>query len=101
MNILQGIKAPSTFCVTLNHASGSIPLNKIIKRFQYSHPVFTPEAIDAQKRHAEINGAYRTYYCGAYWRNGFHEDGVVSALAALEHFKEHLQNEQCDLLRAG
>ncbi len=100
MNILQGIKAPSTFSVTLNHAAAIRP-EKIIQRFHYSHPVFTPESIEAQKRHAEINGAYRTYYCGAYWRNGFHEDGVVSALAALEHFKEHLQNEQCNLRRAG
>ncbi|MGB5487692.1 MAG: FAD-dependent oxidoreductase [Lysobacterales bacterium] len=100
MNILQGIKAPATFCVTLNHSLAIRP-EKIIDRFQYSHPVFTPESIEAQKRHAEINGAYRTYYCGAYWRNGFHEDGVVSALTALDHFKEHLQNGQCDFRRAG
>jgi len=100
MNILQGIKSPSTFCVTLNHSLAIRP-EKIIQRFQYSHPVFTPDSIKAQKRHAEINGAYRTYYCGAYWRNGFHEDGVVSALAALEHFKERLQDEQCNFRRAG
>ncbi|MFC1702189.1 NAD(P)/FAD-dependent oxidoreductase [Pseudomonadota bacterium] len=100
MNILQGIKAPATFCVTLNHAL-AIRSDKIIKRFQYSHPVFTPESIQAQKRHAEINGAYRTYYCGAYWRNGFHEDGVVSALKALKHFEERLENEQRDFRRAS
>ena len=100
MNILQGIKAPATFCVTLNHAL-AIRTEKIIGRYQYSHPVFTQESIEAQKRHAEINGIYRTYYCGAYWRNGFHEDGVVSALNALEHFEERLQNEQRNILRAG
>ncbi len=100
MNILQGIKAPETFCVTLNHSLAIRP-EKVIDRIQYSHPVFTPESIQAQHRHAEINGAYRTYYCGAYWRNGFHEDGVVSALAALEHFKEHLQNEKRNFRRAG
>jgi len=100
MNILQGIGAPVTFCVTLNHSLAIRP-EKIIKRFQYSHPVFTPESIQAQKRHAEINGAKRTYYCGAYWRNGFHEDGVVSALKALEHFKERTQYEQRDFRRAG
>ena len=100
MNILQGIKAPATFCVTLNHALAIRP-EKIIGRYQYSHPVFTQESIEAQKRHAEINGIYRTYYCGAYWRNGFHEDGVVSALNALEHFEERLQNEQRNILRAG
>jgi predicted NAD/FAD-binding protein len=100
MNILQGIEAPVTFCVTLNHAYAIAP-EKIIQRFEYRHPVFTPDSVAAQKRHAEINGAYRTYYCGAYWRNGFHEDGVVSALTALEHFKERLNNEQCNLRRAG
>ena len=100
MNILQGIVAPATFCVTLNHAHAIRP-EKIIQRFQYSHPVFTPDSVAAQTRHAEINGAYRTYYCGAYWRNGFHEDGVVSALTALEHFKERLNNEQRNFRRAS
>jgi len=100
MNILQGLKAPATFCVTLNHALAIRP-EKIIGRYQYSHPVFTQESIEAQKRHAEINGIYRTYYCGAYWRNGFHEDGVVSALKALEHFEERLQHEQRNILRAS
>jgi predicted NAD/FAD-binding protein len=100
MNILQGIKAPVTFCVTLNH-NVAIRSDKIIKRIQYSHPVFTPESIEAQKRHAEINGAYRTYYCGAYWRNGFHEDGVVSALAALEHFEERNKDEKRNFRRTG
>ena len=44
----------------------------------------------AQKRHREINGARRTYFCGAYWRYGFHEDGVVSAMNAVEHFLRRL-----------
>lgn len=100
MNILQGIEAPVTFCVTLNHELG-IRSDKIIKRIQYRHPVFTAESIEAQKRHAEINGAHRTYYCGAYWRNGFHEDGVVSALAALEHFEERRKDEERNFLRAS
>ena len=100
MNILQGIVAPATFCVTLNHTLAIQP-EKVIQRFQYRHPVFTPDSVAAQKRHAEINGAYRTYYCGAYWRNGFHEDGVVSALTALEHFKERLNNEQRNFRRAS
>lgn len=100
MNILQGLKAPATFCVTLNHALAIRP-EKIIGRFQYSHPVFTRESIEAQKRHAEINGIYRTYYCGAYWRNGFHEDGVVSALNALKHFEERVENEKRNILRAS
>ena len=55
-----------------------------IRKITYAHPVFTPEGVAAQARHAEISGVNRTHYCGAYWRWGFHEDGVVSALDAIE-----------------
>jgi predicted NAD/FAD-binding protein len=87
MNILQGIDAQTQFCVTLNNTA-AIDERQVIQVMQYSHPVFTPAAVAAQTRHRELNGARRTYYCGAYWRNGFHEDGVVSALNALEHFEQ-------------
>ncbi len=87
MNILQGIEAPVTFNVTLNNTD-AIDADKIIKYVEYEHPLFTPESVMAQARHAEINGTNRTWYCGAYWRNGFHEDGVVSALDAVDHFNE-------------
>mgnify|MGYP001819056946 CR=1 FL=1 len=79
MNILQGISAPETFCVTLNHTQAINP-HKILGRFSYDHPVFSLEGMAAQERWGEINGVRDTWYCGAYWRNGFHEDGVVSAL---------------------
>lgn len=78
MNILQGLAAPETFCVTLNDSESINPL-KVLGRFRYEHPVFTLAGIDAQQRWREINGVNRTWYCGAYWHNGFHEDGVVSA----------------------
>jgi predicted NAD/FAD-binding protein len=78
MNILQGLSAPETFCVTLNHSSAINP-NKILGRFRYEHPVFSLAGIAAQKRWAEINGPRGTWFCGAYWGNGFHEDGVASA----------------------
>ena len=99
MNILQGITSPSTFCVTLNNARAIKPEN-IIKRVQYEHPVFTREGVAAQQRQSEINGVNRTYFCGAYWRYGFHEDGVWSALNALAHFKEK-NNAQLFLRRAS
>lgn len=83
MNILQGLDAPETFCVTLNNTAAINP-HKILGRFNYSHPVFSLEGIAAQGRWAEINGANNTWYCGAYWENGFHEDGVVSALRVAE-----------------
>jgi len=79
MNILQGIEAPVTFVVTLNH-SNAIDQNKILKRFQYAHPVFNHCTIAAQQRRGEINGVNHSWFCGAYWYNGFHEDGVRSAV---------------------
>lgn len=85
MNVLQTIDAPVRFLVTLNR-SVAIDERKILGRFAYDHPVYLPEGVAAQSRHREINGTLGTYYCGAYWRYGFHEDGVVSAMQALEHF---------------
>jgi predicted NAD/FAD-binding protein len=87
MNILQGLDAREQILVTLNHTDHINPA-KVIKRLTYHHPVYTTAGTLAQARHDEISGINRTAYCGAYWRNGFHEDGVVSALAALRHFRE-------------
>lgn len=88
MNILQGLESRNHLLVTLNH-TGNINPDKIIKRIDYMHPVYTLDGARAQARHAEISGVNRTGYAGAYWRNGFHEDGVVSALEALKHFERY------------
>jgi predicted NAD/FAD-binding protein len=77
MNILQGLDAPETFCVTLNHSEAINP-HKVLGRFTYAHPVFTLAGAHAQTRWQEINKD-KTWFCGAYWGNGFHEDGVESA----------------------
>lgn len=87
MNILQSLTSPEPFLVTLNHTA-NIDETKIIKRLKYHHPVYTHAGIAAQAQHASISGKNRTCYAGAYWRNGFHEDGVYSALQALEHFAD-------------
>jgi uncharacterized protein len=79
MNILQGIESRHTFCVTLNDA-GSIDPARILGRYNYSHPVFTLEGQQAQQRLQQINGVRRTWFCGAWCANGFHEDGVTSAV---------------------
>ncbi|BBI58947.1 amine oxidase [Vreelandella sulfidaeris] len=80
MNILQRIKSDTTFCVTLND-SASIDPSKVLGRYTYAHPQFTLSGQAAQARHEEISStSHRTHFCGAYWRNGFHEDGVWSAL---------------------
>ena len=73
----------------------------MLKRITYHHPLFTPAGIAAQARQEEINGVRRTYYCGAWWRNGFHEDGVVSALDALKHFHAREPHAQRALSRTA
>ena len=87
MNILQRLDAPTPFLVTLNR-SGAIDPARVIKRIAYHHPLYTPASVAAQARPRELNGRLCTYYCGAWWRNGFHEDGVVSALQAISHFEQ-------------
>ena len=76
--------------------------DKVIKRLTYHHPLYTPAGVAAQQQQGEVNGINRTYFCGAYWRYGFHEDGVVSALEALKHFSQwQQQHAQRDLSRVA
>ena len=89
MNILQGIKAPQTFCVSLNQSEAIAP-DKVLARFRYAHPQYSLAGMAAQARWEEIHGVQHSYYCGAYWANGFHEDGVVSALRVASAFGEQL-----------
>ncbi|CAI8168665.1 MAG: Uncharacterised protein [Cellvibrionales bacterium UBA7375] len=85
MNILQSLDCEDQFCVTLNN-SDAVDQSMVLKRLNYHHPIYTKESVSAQARHAEINGN-GFYFCGAYWRYGFHEDGVVSALNAVKQFE--------------
>jgi predicted NAD/FAD-binding protein len=99
MNLLQGLDTKKQYCVTLNNDRQIDPAS-IIRRIQYQHPVYSREAVAAQARQHELN-VDRTFYCGAYWRNGFHEDGVVSALNAVAHFEESSNRAELHLRRAG
>jgi predicted NAD/FAD-binding protein len=83
MNILQHIPTPPYLLVTLNRKELVNP-GKILSKIDYEHPVYNEASVRAQKRHSEISGLNRTHFCGAYWRNGFHEDGVVSAMNMLQ-----------------
>jgi predicted NAD/FAD-binding protein len=89
MNILQSIGAPRELCVSLN-LSKSINPQKIHRQMTYHHPVYDPDSLNARKSHGQINGINRTYYAGAYWGYGFHEDGVKSALEVCKHFGKSL-----------
>lgn len=83
MNILQQLEAPETFCVTLNNTEAIDP-EKIVGQYRYQHPLFTTAGVKAQETLQRDNGQNRTWFCGAWCRNGFHEDGVVSAIAVAE-----------------
>jgi predicted NAD/FAD-binding protein len=83
MNILQNLRSKHVFNVTLNSDERIDPA-KVLRRIEYHHPVFTVRRAAAQARHSELINVNRTSYCGAYWGNGFHEDGVVSALRVCE-----------------
>jgi predicted NAD/FAD-binding protein len=85
MNILQSIGAPEELCVSLN-LTKSIDPDKVFRKMIYHHPVYNPDSLEARNNHSKINGVNRTYYAGAYWGYGFHEDGVTSALDVCKHF---------------
>lgn len=100
LNRLQGLITSRQYFVTLNSEERIRP-DSILGKFTYEHPVFTAQSVAAQLRHSELNGLNRTYYCGAYWRNGFHEDGVVSALKALHDFRSRENDAQLYFQRAS
>jgi predicted NAD/FAD-binding protein len=79
LNQLQGIPSRTPVLLTLNQDEAIDP-ESVLARMDYAHPVLDSGTVMAQGRHGQINGARRTWYCGAYWGNGFHEDGVRSAV---------------------
>lgn len=79
LNRLQNLTCATDYCVTLN-PRWEVPRERVITRVAWEHPRVTLESVRAQDRWREISGVRRTHYCGAYWRHGFHEDGLVSAL---------------------
>jgi predicted NAD/FAD-binding protein len=81
MNILQCLEKKHTYLVTINEAVAD---EKVLARFTYAHPVYNNDVIEAQDRWGDISGVNHVHYCGAYWLNGFHEDGVRSALRVCE-----------------
>lgn len=101
MNQLQSLPIDTTICVTLNNRA-QIADRDILAELEYDHPVFTEAGIRAQQNQSLLNGQWRSFYCGAYWRYGFHEDGVVSALTALQDFNQWCaRHEEQPLPRAS
>ncbi|MEC8570376.1 MAG: FAD-dependent oxidoreductase, partial [Planctomycetota bacterium] len=87
MNILQGLDCEKTYCVTLNDTSRIDP-SKIVRSFQYEHPIFQVGRSHYQARHQELIDHDNISYCGAYWANGFHEDGLQSGLRVANTLEE-------------
>jgi predicted NAD/FAD-binding protein len=100
MNILQRLDAGAQLLLSLNRGADIDP-GTVLGSYVYHHPIYTTAAVAAQRRRHEINGVDRTYYCGAYWSYGFHEDGVKSALASLDAFRQRQVHAQPNLQRVG
>ncbi len=79
MNRLQQLDTRDEFVVSLNPAVTPSPQHAI-RTMSYTHPIYTAESVQTQERITELNGANRTFFAGAYHRNGFHEDGLWSAV---------------------
>ena len=95
MNLLQGLDAPQALVVTLNR-TGAIDPARILRRMHYRHPAYTHASVAARARKGEIQGRRRTWFAGAYWGWGFHEDGMRSAMdvvAGLEAQGVHRREE--------
>jgi uncharacterized protein len=76
INTLQNLKTKKDYFVSLNETQ---QIEQVIEKISYDHPQFNAQAINMQKRKNEISGQNNTFYAGAYWRYGFHEDGLLSA----------------------
>jgi predicted NAD/FAD-binding protein len=83
MNRLQGLPNAKPMFVTLN-AQRPIREDSILYKADYSHPVFNARAMNAQRRLWSLQGQRRTWFCGAYFGAGFHEDGLQAGLAVAE-----------------
>ena len=79
MNLLQGLRSPEPFVVTLNRSEAIDPA-KVLRRLHYQHPVYNAVSVAAQRRKDRIQGRNHTWFAGAYWGWGFHEDGMRSAV---------------------
>jgi len=100
LTTLQRLNTDTQFLVTLN-GTDQIDPSKIIQKIDYEHPVFNLESMSAQEKWQEINGTQRTWYAGAYWGFGFHEDGVKSGLRVVEEINRLDEHEELHLPRAG
>jgi predicted NAD/FAD-binding protein len=89
MNLLQGLRAQRTYCVTLNRPANFRP-ETVIAEFNYQHPQYSFAALATQAELPTLNGQRNSWFCGSYFGYGFHEDAVRSAVAVAADFEVHL-----------
>ncbi|HSN55152.1 MAG TPA: FAD-dependent oxidoreductase, partial [Candidatus Sulfomarinibacteraceae bacterium] len=83
LNRLQRLDEDRDYLVSLNPAREPAP-ETVIRRLTYTHPVYTADSVRSQSGLPGLNGVNRTWFCGAYFGNGFHEDGLRSAVAVAD-----------------
>lgn len=85
MNNLQGLNSDYPVLVTLNPGREPDPA-KVYDRHHFSHPIFDTDAVSAQAKIEASQGENNLWFCGAYQRYGFHEDGLLSAVNIAQRF---------------
>ncbi len=85
MNRLQNFKGHATYLVTLNPLR-PVQQSALIAEFMDTHPVYNSSAVGTQARLPELNGKRHTFFCGSYFKHGFHEDAVSAAVQVASHF---------------
>ena len=85
MNRLQSIQSSTPYIVTLNSPE-KIEEKYIIKELIYTHPCFSDQALATQAKLPSLNGKNRTFFCGSYFKYGFHEDAAASGAAVASCF---------------
>jgi len=83
MNLLQTLETPAPLFVTLN-PDRDIDADKVLRTYDYEHPIFDAAALRAQRELWTLQGRQNTWFCGAYFGSGFHEDGIQAGLAVAE-----------------
>lgn len=100
MNALQGVSKTKNYFVSLN-SRDKIPDEEVLYEVDYEHPVFTLDAMRAQSKLPELNRrspSQRVYFCGSYFRHGFHEDAYGSAVALSETLGHHLSGKHAPVV---
>jgi uncharacterized protein len=91
MNSLQGVSEKKNYFVSINAIPGTIDSKKIIREIDYEHPLFDVAAMQAQQELHTLNASGPLYFCGSYFKYGFHEDAYKSAVELCSHLTGNIK----------